>query len=609
MRKSVVALLFLTLIICISSGCSILNREEPTPESSVVPTNTLAPEDIPPSISVAPIEGDASEYLPVTIQGRGFQPGEIVKIMISFHSDPHYWNEIYAEPVVKEDGTFIERVIMPTSWPDGSPIVERELVIVAVASDGTEATALFINSAIAPTDTPVVVKTFTPMPSITPAPIVETMPLTVDAARSEAGGIALRYPVGWEALEMLNMIAIAPNEAAFEADVPDAVMVMAISMNEEEMAEAEITSLEDAEQELGALMGDFVAGEAGGEMAMLSSERIKLAEEDALSVEFSGTDAESGAQMAGHIVIAVLENRVVMIMGWGSPDKWEEFAPTFAAMLDTVELFEPTAESELEGTAVDTPIPLTATAIPLEEATVEVAQPTPTTPAPQGQATIATPGESRIGIAPLQGDLAAAPVELTVEGTSFPGFAQIEIYLSVPDTDKHMKVYEGIQTEADGHFLVKFNLPTTWENGQAITEQRVRITAQTPEGKYYGWVMFFNAAGAALAPTTAAVPAGEPVIEVSPDSGDLTAALQQVTVRGRGFSAGETVNIYLTMPGEAVRPKSYGSATSGANGEFEVAITLPQEWEDGTSITEPDIAIVAVAMPSQAYAWYIFNNQ
>ncbi len=170
----------------------------------------------------------------------------------------------------------------------------------------------------------------------------EAMPLAAEPVRSEAGGVAIAYPEGWEAMEMFGFVVIAENENAFQADMPDSAVVMLMSMTSEDLAQEGLASLDDIEADLGKVVGQTSEG-----MTIVSSERIKLGGEDAVSAEYEGTDPESDAKVAGQVLMALVDDRAVMIMGMAPGDAWNNFAATFDAMLETVEFFEPTEEGGL----------------------------------------------------------------------------------------------------------------------------------------------------------------------------------------------------------------------------------------------------------------------
>jgi len=93
----------------------------------------------------------------VTITGADFSPETLVSVRLgppNVGATP----QSYGDAVVGTDGTFTLAFAMPERWPDGAPIMERDLVVVVLNQDGSiKATAPFTyisSSSIAATEPP-----------------------------------------------------------------------------------------------------------------------------------------------------------------------------------------------------------------------------------------------------------------------------------------------------------------------------------------------------------------------------------------------------------------------------------------------------------------------
>lgn len=94
-----------------------------------------------PSIMVEPAAGAAGTE--VTVAGDGFPAGLVINIRLG-PPDVGATPLAYATATATEDGTFVTSFVLPAFWPDETPIVEGELLIIALVPDGSvKATAPF----------------------------------------------------------------------------------------------------------------------------------------------------------------------------------------------------------------------------------------------------------------------------------------------------------------------------------------------------------------------------------------------------------------------------------------------------------------------------------
>lgn len=94
-----------------------------------------------PSIEVEPTSGLAGTD--ITVTGKGFPAGVEISIRLGppgVGASP----EAYAVATTTGRGAFVTAFVLPEMWPDGTPIVEEALLIIALTSDGSvKATASF----------------------------------------------------------------------------------------------------------------------------------------------------------------------------------------------------------------------------------------------------------------------------------------------------------------------------------------------------------------------------------------------------------------------------------------------------------------------------------
>ena len=94
-----------------------------------------------PAITVDPVAGAAGTE--VTVSGHGFPSGLEINIRLG-PPDVGASPLAYATTTTTTDGAFVTSFVLPATWPDETPIVEGELLIIALIPDGSvKATAPF----------------------------------------------------------------------------------------------------------------------------------------------------------------------------------------------------------------------------------------------------------------------------------------------------------------------------------------------------------------------------------------------------------------------------------------------------------------------------------
>lgn len=94
-------------------------------------TPALAQTDASPAIEVSPDTVNAGDTIEVT--GTGFTPGLMVSAFLGV-PETGMRGEPFTSAQVMDDSTFALSFTMPTAWPSGAPITERDLLVV-IASD------------------------------------------------------------------------------------------------------------------------------------------------------------------------------------------------------------------------------------------------------------------------------------------------------------------------------------------------------------------------------------------------------------------------------------------------------------------------------------------
>jgi hypothetical protein len=87
-----------------------------------------------PSISINPQSGGSNTEIVVT--GFNYPPETTISIRLGppdVGATPH----TYGSAVVEEDGRFNITFIIPNQWPDGRPILDEELMVIALNEDGS----------------------------------------------------------------------------------------------------------------------------------------------------------------------------------------------------------------------------------------------------------------------------------------------------------------------------------------------------------------------------------------------------------------------------------------------------------------------------------------
>ena len=147
-------------------------------------------------------------------------------------------------------------------------------------------------------------------------------------------------------------------------------------------------------------------------------------------------------------------------------------------------------------------------------------------------------------------------------------------------------IYATGASDRFGNGSLSFTLPATWPDGSAIEPGKLTLLVATAN---------FGVSAATAFDVRAPRPTVAPdsYIDVNPSSGGPGT---QITVRGGGFPANQTVDIYLAgvvRASEASAAPPVISRTTDGNGNFTASFAMPATWPDGSAIATGKIIILA----------------
>ena len=231
----------------------------------------------------------------------------------------------------------------------------------------------------------------------------------------------------------------------------------------------------------------------------------------------------------------------------------------------------------------------------------------------------------------------SANTQVTIIGSGFPANTRVDVYLAglvrASTAREAPRSYANTTTDRDGNYRLTFAMPATWASGEPLLTGRLAVLVATQDFATRATVSFEYIAPTVQTPTATAAPpqptptftaapppiptptatpvpppAQNPFVEATPAQGS---ANTQVTLRGGGFPANTAVNIHLgtfdNQVGGSGTPARYGAATTDANGNFTLAITLPSVWPDGTAVESGLLLIFVEANNFAQQASAVFN--
>jgi len=173
------------------AGCTIAvvaTGQTATPEPSATPLG------VPPSIQLSATTAGPGSW--VTVSGEGFPPGAVVTVSVA-STTANVPPQTYAVFQTPPSGQFSITFALPANWPDGTPIADGDLVVMAVAQGANvyaSATLHYVpvpSGQATPTPTaPAATPTSLPTYTVSPTPQPELPP---NVGMVTAGALNLRY--------------------------------------------------------------------------------------------------------------------------------------------------------------------------------------------------------------------------------------------------------------------------------------------------------------------------------------------------------------------------------------------------------------------------------
>ncbi|MCB0149767.1 MAG: SH3 domain-containing protein, partial [Caldilineaceae bacterium] len=181
--------------------------------------------------------------------------------------------------------------------------------------------------------------------------------------------------------------------------------------------------------------------------------------------------------------------------------------------------------------------------------------------------------------------------QITVSYGGFPPNTAVNLllgaYVRAAQADAASStIYATGTSDRFGNGSLSFTLPATWPDGSAIEPGKLTLLVATAN---FGVSAATDFDVRASRPTVAP----NPYVDVNPSSGGPGT---QITVRGGGFPANQTVDIYLAgvvRASEASAVPPIVSRTTDGNGNFTAGFAMPATWPDGSAIATGKIIVLA----------------
>jgi predicted small lipoprotein YifL len=179
-------------------------------------------------------------------------------------------------------------------------------------------------------------------PTKTPAPTATPLPglaLAAEAFRSAEGGFAVGYPEGWQNLSFGSMVVFARNEQAMQSSTPTDTLVMVEGgpLANLTMAQTDMSGATDSRKMLELALAALSSGDTTFETGEIKD--VQVGGTQGAAADISGEDSDM--QVAGRVVCFYLGENGVDVLAAGPADHWNEFIPTFEAMVASMTFFAP----------------------------------------------------------------------------------------------------------------------------------------------------------------------------------------------------------------------------------------------------------------------------
>lgn len=181
-----------------------------------------------------------------------------------------------------------------------------------------------------------------------PSPTAAGLPLVAEPYRAEEQGYTIRYPEGWvcayddQWAPALGCFIPLPGVNRPRLDnLEDYRFVVIMAYSVDELSPAGVAASANAREVLLQLIGLANTDVWGSAPQFSEVQDTKAGSEPAAYVDVNTSHGYYGVPQSARIVITRWGDRVIMVNGYSAPAVWEDFLPTFSAMVASMTFFEP----------------------------------------------------------------------------------------------------------------------------------------------------------------------------------------------------------------------------------------------------------------------------
>lgn len=156
---------------------------------------------------------------------------------------------------------------------------------------------------------------------------------------NEAAGFSMDLPEGWTAEAFLLFTMAAEGAQSAEITELTGPVIFASGWPASEMEG--VSSPRD-------LLGSAELEDIASELTIGELEDTTVGGQPAAAADVSGSDPDSGQELEGRLVVVLGSENAGFFFGATPVGGWDEFAPTFDAIMDSVKFFEPNPELGME---------------------------------------------------------------------------------------------------------------------------------------------------------------------------------------------------------------------------------------------------------------------
>jgi len=165
-------------------------------------------------------------------------------------------------------------------------------------------------------------------------PKQEGLPLEEQPYRNDLGGYTIRYPKDWLYDAYGGQVMFYESEEAAMTEVPSTPIVLLEVATIDELDYSYVSGISEAKDSRAMLqiLVDDLRGQ--GEVSVGATQDLTVGGSKAAAADIRGT--EQGLDIAGRVVCVHLGDRGGVFVAVGAREDWDEFVPTFEAMLGSM---------------------------------------------------------------------------------------------------------------------------------------------------------------------------------------------------------------------------------------------------------------------------------